>query len=196
MIFRHFKKYIFRGILSIIPIALTVFALMLLYSAVDRRVVQIIEKYFGFSFPGLGIIFVCMFLYLLGLLTSNVIGRQGFRLIDKITSKIPIVRTTYKVGKKLGETLSLPEKQVFKKVVLVEFLRPGMWTIGFVTGSVIDHKNNHERLLKVYVPTPPNPTSGTMILVKEDEIRDPGWTIEEALNSIISGGIIGPEELR
>jgi uncharacterized membrane protein len=67
-----------------------------------------------------------------------------------------------------------------------------MWTIGFVTGEVIDRKNNEEKILKVFIPTPPNPTSGTMILVREDQVRNPGWTIKEALNAIISGGILGP----
>jgi len=100
------------------------------------------------------------------------------------------------VGQRLGSTLSLPEKQVFKHAVLVEYLRSDIWTIGFVTGTVIDKRNKDERLLKVFVPTPPNPTSGTMIVVKESQTRDPGWSIEEALNAVLSGGIIGPEELR
>ena len=81
-------------------------------------------------------------------------------------------------------------------MVLVEYLKPGIWTLGFVTGTVIDTINKNERLLKVFVPTPPNPTSGTMVIVREAETRDPGWSIEEALNAVISGGIIGPTELR
>jgi len=88
----------------------------------------------------------------------------------------------------------LPEKQVFKKAVLVEYLKPGMWTLGFVTGTLMDKKQN-ERFLKVFVPTPPNPTSGTMVVVKESQIRDPGWSIEQALNTVLSAGIIGPEEI-
>ena len=89
---------------------------------------------------------------------------------------------------------SLPEKQVFKKAVFVEYLKPGMWTLGFVTGTLLDKKNK-ERLLKIFVPTPPNPTSGTMVVVRESQTRDPGWTIEQALNAVLSAGIIGPEEI-
>jgi uncharacterized membrane protein len=85
---------------------------------------------------------------------------------------------------------------VFKRAVLVDYLKPGIWTIGFVTGKVIDRKNNDEVLLKVFVPTPPNPTSGTMVVVKESETRDPGWTIEEAIRAVVSGGIIGPTEIK
>ena len=113
----------------------------------------------------------------------------------KITGYIPLIRTTYQVGKQLGNTLSLPERQVFRKAVLVDYLKPGIWTIGFVTGEIIDRKNNNEKLLKVFVPTPPNPTSGTMVVVSESQTRDPGWTIEEAIRSVLSGGIIGPDEI-
>jgi uncharacterized membrane protein len=71
-----------------------------------------------------------------------------------------------------------------------------MWTIGFVTGTIIDKENSDETVLKFFVPTPPNPASGTVVVVKESQTRDPGWTIEEALKSVISAGVIGPTEIR
>ena len=102
----------------------------------------------------------------------------------------------YQVGKQLSATLSLPERQVFKRAVLVEYLKPGMWTVGFVTGMVVDRSQNNETILKVYIPTPPLPTSGTMVLVKQSQTRDPGWTVEEAMKVVISGGIIGPDYIK
>jgi uncharacterized membrane protein len=192
----HIKKYIFRGLLAVVPLFLTYLAVKLLYTAIDQRAVGLVDRFLGFKFPGLGILLVLISLYILGLLASNVVGRRLFGVVEKMTNYIPLIKTTYKVGQQLGKTLSLPEKQVFKKAVLVDYLKPGIWTIGFVTGEVIDTKNNNEKLLKVFVPTPPNPTSGTMVVVRESETRDPGWTIEEAINVVISGGIIGPEELR
>jgi uncharacterized membrane protein len=135
-------------------------------------------------------------LYVLGLAASNVMGKRIFGLIEGIANRIPLVKTTYQVGKQLVVTLSLPEKQVFKRAVLVEYLKPGMWTIGFVTGKIIDKNNSDETLLKVFVPTPPNPASGTVVVVKESQTRDPGWSIEEALKSVISAGVIGPTEIR
>lgn len=193
---RHIKTYIIRGLLVIIPVALSFFAVKILYTTVDQRVMTMVDRIIGFSFPGLGILLVLATLYILGLVASNVIGKQILGLIEKITDHIPLIKTTYKVGQQLAVTLSLPEKQVFKRAVLVEYLKPGIWTIGFVTGTVVDRKNNDEKLLKVFVPTPPNPTSGTMVVVRESETRDPGWSIEEALKAVISGGIIGPTELR
>ncbi|MFC1862607.1 DUF502 domain-containing protein [Thermodesulfobacteriota bacterium] len=195
-IFEHIKKYIIRGLLAIIPLALTYFALMILYNTIDQRAVKLVDKMTGFSFPGLGLIFVLGSLYLLGLIASNVIGRQTFNLIEKITNRIPLINTVYKIGQQLGTTLSLPGKQVFKKAILVEYLKEGTWTIGFVTGDLIDRTDDSERFLKVFIPTPPNPTTGTIIIVKESRTRDPGWTIEEALRTVLSGGIIGPEEIK
>ncbi len=192
----HIKKYVLRGLFAVVPLFLTYLAVKLLYTTIDQRAVGIVDRFFGFKFPGLGILLVLVALYILGLLASNVVGRRLFGLLGRITNHIPLIKTTYKVGQQLGATLSLPEKQVFKKAVLVEYLKPGMWTIGFVTGEVWDRKNNDEKLLKVYIPTPPNPTSGTMVVVRETQIRDPGWTIDEALKAVLSGGIIGPEELR
>ena len=193
---KHLKKYIIRGMIAIIPVALSIFVIRLLYFGIDKRVMGLIDQFIGYSIPGLGILLVLITLYIIGIVASNLVGKQIFRWIERISDKIPIINTTYHVGKQLSDTLSLPEKQMFRKAILVDYLKPGIWTIGFVTGSVIDKKNNNEKLLKVFVPTPPNPTSGTMVLVKESYTRDPGWTIEEAMRSVISGGIIGPKEIR
>jgi uncharacterized membrane protein len=193
---KHLKTYILRGLLAIIPLALTAFAVNLLYTVIDKRITGVVEKLIGFSFPGFGVILLLVTLYLLGLIVSNVIGRQFFRLVEGIAKRIPLVKTTYNVGRQLSSTLSLPERQVFKRAVLVEYLKPGMWTIGFVTGTLIERSNNDEVLLKVFIPTPPNPISGTMIVVRESQTRDPGWTIEEALKAVISGGVISPKEIK
>lgn len=195
-IIRHIKKHVIRGLFAIIPLALSYFAVKFLYTTIDQRVVRLMDRVLGFSFPGLGLLLVLAALYVLGIVASNVIGKQLFGVVERITTHIPLIRTTYKVGQQLGSTLSLPGKQVFKRAVLVEYLKAGTWTIGFVTGTVIDRRHEDEELLKVYVPTPPNPLSGTMVIVKESQTRDPGWTIDEALKAIVSGGIIGPTELK
>ena len=193
---KHLKTYMLRGLLAVIPLALTALAIQILYTVIDRRVTGLVEKFIGFSFPGFGVILLLVVLYLLGLIVSNVIGRQLFRLLEGIANRIPLIKTTYNVGRQLSSTLSLPERQVFKRAVLVEYLKPGMWTIGFVTGRLIDRSNNDEVLLKVFIPTPPNPISGTMIVVREAQTRNPGWTIEEALKAVISGGVLSRTEIR
>ena len=195
-LFRHLRTYILRGLLAIVPLALSFFSVKILYSTIDKRVMLMVEKFFGFTFPGLGVLLVIVSLYLLGLIASNMVGKQFFRLIEKIANRIPLVKTTYQVGRQLATSFSLPDTQVFKRAVLVEYLKPGIWTIGFVTGKIIDNAHDGETLLKVFVPTPPNPTSGTMVAVRESETRDPGWSVEEALKSVISAGVIGPTEIK
>jgi uncharacterized membrane protein len=192
-VFKHFKKYIFRGLLAIIPPALCIFVVRLIYIGIDRRVTGVIERFLGFSIPGLGIILVVLILYVLGFIASNITGRKLFSLLEYVVRRIPLINTTYQVGKQLSTTLSLPEKQVFKRPVLVEYLKPGMWTVGFVTGTIVDRSRDNETILKVYIPTPPIPTSGTMVLVRQSQTRDPGWSIEEAMKAVLSGGIIGPD---
>ena len=187
----HIRTYIFRGLFAIIPLALSGLAVQFLYLVVDKRAHEFLKRYIGFSIPGLGILLVLVLLYIIGIIASNVVGKQFFGLIENLTKRIPLVRTTYQIGKQLSMSLSLPEKQLFQRVVLVEF-RPGIKTIGFVTGSIVKRDHN-ETLLKIFVPTVPNPTTGFIFVVQESQAVDPGWTVEEGLKMIISGGIIGPE---
>jgi uncharacterized membrane protein len=193
---KHLKSYILRGLLAVIPLALTAFAIKILYGTIDRRIAGIVEQIIGFSFPGLGVLLLLATLYLLGLVVSNIVGRQIFGLVERVANRIPLVRITYNVGRQLSGTLSLPERQVFKRAVLVEYLKPGIWTIGFVTGTIAERENDEKKLLKVFIPTPPNPISGTMVIVRESQTRDPGWSLEEALKAVISGGVISPTEIR
>ena len=193
--YNHLKKYFLRGLLATVPIVLTFLVLRLLYFGFDKSLSDNIEQFIGFTIPGMGLLFLFITLYLLGIIASNVIGKKFFSLLERLFLKIPIVKTTYQVGSQLSEMISLPEKEVLKRAVLVSYLMPGIWTIGFVTGTLTDKKNNNEKILKVYIPTPPVPTSGTLVLVREEQVRDPGWTIEQAMRAVISGGIIGPDEI-
>jgi len=195
-IISHVKRYIVRGIIALIPLMLSVLAIHFLYTTVDQKITSLFEGYIGFRLPGMGILIVLTAIYLIGLITSNAVGSFYFNVLERISSRIPLVKTTYSVGKQLAATLSQPEKHTFKRAVLVEYLKPGMWTVGFITGSVLDRKNNDEPFYKIFIPTPPNPTSGTIVLVRETQTRDPGWSVREALNAVISAGIIGPEEIR
>ena len=193
---RSIKANIVRGLVALIPLGLTVLLVRFLYNFVDRKVASPLETYLGVKLPGVGLLVVLILLFLIGLLVRNVVGRELLALVEKIFAKVPLLNSAYQVGKQLSDTLSLPEKAVFRKAVLVEYLKPGMWTIGFVTGYLRDNSSDGEKLLKVFIPTPPNPLSGTMVIVKEEQVRDPGWTIEEATKAVISGGIIGPEDIK
>ncbi|MCX6559773.1 MAG: DUF502 domain-containing protein [Candidatus Aminicenantes bacterium] len=193
--FKHFKAFIFRGFLALLPLALSFFALRFLYLTVDQRVARLVEKWIGLRIPGLGLLLALVFLYLLGLAASNWLGRWLFALVEKASRHIPMIKSIYKLGMQLGRAFALPEKQGLNRVVLVEHFAPGVWSIGFVMGTVRDATAG-ETLLKLYIPTAPNPTAGFVTLVREAKVRDLDWTVTEAMNAVLSGGIIGPDEIR
>ena len=177
-----------------VPLFLVFIVVRFIYIFIDQNVMNLIGDSLGFRVPGLGLLITVIILYGIGLLSRNLFGSWLFKVIERVSKKIPIIGTTYEVGKQISNTLSLPEKQVFQKVVLVKFLKEDIHTVGFITGTISD-KNTGEKLYKVYVPTPPNPTSGTLLILDDSNIIDPGWSIDEGFQAVISAGIIGPKDV-
>lgn len=190
----HLRKFIVRGVLALIPIALPAIALYLLYDFIDRRIVGLVEGLLHVSFPGLGIVLLLLVLYLVGHLASNIFGKRMLDVLANLVERIPGIGTIYRMGRQLSGSLSPDDRQVFRRPVLVPYAAPNQWQIGFVTGT-LRSKSTNEQMLKVFVPTPPNPATGLVYIVKESNVRDPGWTVEEALQCLMSGGIIGPETM-
>jgi uncharacterized membrane protein len=193
-LFRHIKTAVFRGFLVLLPLALSFIVLRFVYLAVDQRVAGLLEKRIGVNIPGLGLLLVLVILYLLGLIASNIVGRRFLAGVDRFSGRVPLIRTTYKLGKQLGNAFSSPGSGQLKRVVLVEQFRPGVWSVGFVTGHMTDRRTG-EKLVRLFLPQGPNPTSGFMIIIRESEVRPIDWTVPEAMNAIISGGISGPDQL-
>lgn len=193
--FNHFRAYTLRGLLAIIPLALVIFSLYLLYVLIEVKMMGFVRQSVGVRIPGLGIIVLLVFLYFLGLIVSNVVGRQIFHLVERLAIRLPLVKTIYSAAKQVVSAFSIPDKQGFKRVVLVDPMKNGMWVIGFVTGSMEDVKHKR-KVLSVFVPNTPNPTTGFLVMLKESETRDPGWTVEQALKTVIAGGIISPETIQ
>ena len=196
-IMKHIRIYIMRGIFAIIPIFLTVLAIQLLYVLIDKRVMTFLERFIDVRhIPGLGILLVLIFLYLIGMIVSNVVGRQFFYFVEWVSQRVPIIKAVYHVGKQLSEGLSeVGDKQVFKKVLLVKWNSESVWVIAFVTGKIIDQRTG-ETLIRVFMPHVPSPATGFIFIVKESDTIDPGWTIEEAIKMIVSGGIVSPKEIK
>jgi uncharacterized membrane protein len=193
-IYPHFKRNIINGLLTLIPLGLSLFILKIAYDLIDKRILDLFDRLFGVRIPGLGILILLVLLYFVGLVTGNFVSRRLIGLFESIVSRIPIIKTTYQIGKQLASTLSLPEKNVFKRVVLVNYFRPEVWTIGFVTGTLRAEGEDTE-LIKVFIPTVPNPTSGVIVILDESQLFDPGWSVEQAMRMVVSGGLIGPETM-
>jgi len=195
--FFHLGTYILRGILAIIPIILCWTAIWLLRKFIDQQVLKFLSQYIDIrQIPGLGIVLLLASLYIIGLIFSNVLGRQILKFIDNIADRIPIIKFIYGVGKQISDTLSMtdPQKQAFKKAVLVDSFNGHGWMLGFITGSI--KNQDGEELLKVFVPTAPHPLTGIIFILKPSQTVDCGWTVEEALKMIVSVGIISPEEIK
>ncbi|MBF0489587.1 MAG: DUF502 domain-containing protein [Candidatus Omnitrophica bacterium] len=196
-IFKHIRTYIFRGLLAIIPLLLTTIAITLLYKLIDKKVMSFIEQYIEIRhIPGMGILLVLICLYLIGLVFSNVIGKQIFVFIGQVTERIPFIKFIYQMGKELSESFSLAsDKQAFQKVLLVKNLTHDGWMIGFLTGTVKDNATGEE-LLRVLISATHNPLFGYIVLVKPEQTRDPGWSVEETVKAMVSVGIIFPAEIK
>ena len=195
--FIHLGKYILRGLLAVIPLFLCFSAIWLLRKFIDQQVLKFLAQHFDIrQIPGLGILLLLFSLYAIGLIFSNVFGRQIFKFIDNVADRIPIIKFIYGVGKQISDTLSMtdPQKQAFKKAVLVNTFNGNGWMLGFVTGNMKDQ--NGEEMLKVFVPAVPHPLTGIIFIVKPSQTLDCGWSVEEALKMIVSAGIISPEAIK
>lgn len=189
--------FIFRGLLAIIPLLFSFIALKLLYELIDKRVIHFLEQFMPIrQIPGLGILLLLICLYFIGLIVSNVMGRQIFLFLENITKRIPIIKAIYQVGQQLTEGLNAADgKKGFQKALLIDCNNSGVYTVAFVTG-VLPDEHGKQDLYRMFVPTCPNPTTGFIFLVKKEQTVDPGWTVEEAMKMVISAGIISPPTIK
>jgi uncharacterized membrane protein len=192
----HIRKYLFRGLFAIIPILLCIFAIQLLYKLIDQKILIFLNQFFDIRLiPGLGILLVVVFLYLIGLIVSNIAGKQFLKFIEQVSERIPLINTVYGIGKQLSQGLSVAdsEKQAFKKALLVKIDSTNLMVPAFLMNSITTKDN--EEFLFVLIPTAPTPASGFVCVVKSDKVIDPGWSVEECLKALVSVGIIIPKEL-
>ena len=199
---KNMNKYIFAGIMSIIPIALTLWIiknLFLFFSIPGKTIISYIfinqnlnSNIFIYLEHLLGFILTIVFLYFLGLIVSNVLGKKIYSLFERIINKIPIVSKVYKSIKQITSTMSMPNSKAFQKVVLIEYPKKDLWTICMVTGETI---KDGEKCYNIFVPTTPNPTSGYLLFVKQKDTRKIDISVEEGLKIIISGGMLGPDTI-
>ena len=187
-----------RGSVVIIPVALTYWFFRALLNAIDGILSPLYEQVLGRSIPGLGFISMVVLVLIVGLLSRNLVGRLLFTWFEKLVTSIPFVRGVYSAIKDLIGAFTVGGKgRTFRQVVLVEYPRPGLYTIAFVTNEMrfTSSSNKSTDFLNVYIPNPPNPTSGLLILVPKKDIVVLDLTIEQGLKLVLSGGIVTPDTL-
>jgi len=187
-----------RGVGIIIPLVLTYWFFSALLNAVDGILSPILERAIGRPIPGLGLISMIVIILLVGLLTRNLIGRLFFGWFENLLSSIPFVRSVYTAVKDLVGAFVIGGKgKTFRHVVMTEYPRKGLYTIGFVTNEMSFNGPDGTTImfLNVYIPNPPNPTSGFLVLIPKQEAIELSLTIEDGLKLVLSGGIVIPERL-
>jgi len=194
------RRHFLTGLLVIVPLGLTFFVISSIAGYMDRTLAFLPRKfhpdtYLPFRIPGLGIFFTLAIIQFVGLLSTNLFGRKVVRTYEGILDRIPFVRGIYVAVKQLLEQILSPKSDRFRRAVLVEYPRKGIYSIGFVTGQGEGdlQEKTAEKVLNVFLPTTPNPTSGYYLLVPAKDAVPLNLTVEQAFKLIISAGMVGNE---
>jgi uncharacterized membrane protein len=196
---KRLRRYIIAGILVWLPIGVTIFLVRILVGLLDRTLVLIPQKYqpealLGFAIPGLGILLTIIILLVTGVLAANIVGRSMVGLWESVLERIPVVRSVYSAAKNFAEMVFSDSSQSFKKVLLIEYPRKGLYSLAFQTSSALGEVQGRtgEDVICTFVPTTPNPTSGFIIIVPRKDVIELDMEVDEALKMIISLGVVIP----
>ena len=194
-ILARIRNYFIAGMVVLIPIGITVYLTMFMISISSKILPKEINPnhYLPYDIPGVEILMSIFIITLIGWISLSFLGKKLLNLFDNILKKIPILRTIYPAIGQMIETFTKSEKGK-KNVVLVEYPRKGSWAVGFATkknSGEISEKTN-KKLINVFVPTTPNPTSGFLLMFPEDEVIYLDLTFEEASKFIVSAGTSNP----
>ena len=198
------RTYFFTGVIVVAPISITFYLAWLFIDFVDRNVTPLIparynpETYLPFSVPGLGLLVTFIMLTLVGALAANFMGRMLVRTGERMVDRMPVIRNVYGALKQIFETVLRQSSSSFRQVVLVEYPRRGIWAIAFITGTTEGEVQNttEDRVINIFLPTTPNPTSGFLLFVPEQDLVHLSMSVEEGIKMVISGGIVTPPDRR
>ena len=198
-ILKHLRSKIFAGILVTLPLGITLLVLKFVFNALDSILDPLMPKFSVYLFqrnisiPGLGIISFFVLLYLIGVVTTNVLGRKLVSWADKLFVNIPVVKNIYLSSKQLTDAFSTTKKGSFRQAVFVEFPREGNFVLGFITNELTDLEN--EKRITVFIPTGFAPPAGHLLFLPKEKVFPSQMTIEEAIKTIMSVGIVTPSHL-
>lgn len=191
------RAYFFAGILVTAPVAITFYIAWQFIKFMDDRVAPLLPPALNpqnWGIPGFGLIAVVVSLTLIGALTAGLAGRFLVRLSDAVLARMPIIRGIYSAVKQIFETMLAQKASAFREVVLLEYPRKGIWTMGFITGSTSGEVGNHfaEDMVSVFIPTTPNPTSGFLLFLPRNDVHVLEMSVEDGIKMVVSTGIITP----
>ncbi|MFT4242873.1 MAG: DUF502 domain-containing protein [Acidovorax sp.] len=195
------RKWLLTGLLVIVPGVITAWVLHWIVSTLDQTL-QILpeawhpDKVLGVHVPGFGVVLTLLILLVVGATASNFAGRKLVEWGDRLVSRIPVVRSIYSSVKQVSDTLFSESGNAFRKAVLVQWPREGVWTVAFVTGAPSGEAAAYLRdeFVSVYVPTTPNPTGGYFVMVRKSDCLELEMSVDAALKYIVSMGVVAPPD--
>ncbi len=195
------RRYFVAGLLTILPLALSVYILVFLFKLVDGILGKYINVYLrsllGFYIPGLGLMLFIAIIFLAGILSTHFFGARLHLFLGKALSRFPFLRYIYPSIKKIFEFVFSDTRLGFKKVVLVEHPSKGIWSLGFIANEGFKEAENKlgRTLLNIYIPWVPNPTTGYFIFVPKEDVTVLDMNVKDAMRLIMSGGLLNPADL-
>ncbi len=197
---KHKIRNIFiTGLLVTLPIMITFFFIRVLFRMIDSLLGPTVNELLStmglhFIIPGIGFILTLFIIFSIGLASKNVIGRKILKRFEKFLDGIPMVKSIYSGAKQVIHTISTAKKAAFSRVVLIQFPRKGIYSIGFITSEAQGEVQyvTKENVINVFIPTVPNPTTGFFLMIPREDIIPLNMSIEDGIKLIISGGIVTP----
>ena len=193
------KRYLITGLVIWVPLVITVWVLLLVVNMMDQTLLLLppqlrTESWLGMHVPGMGIVLTLIIVFVTGVLAANIIGQRLVAFWEGVLARIPVVNSIYNGVKQVSDTLFSPSGQAFRKALLVQWPRAGMWTIAFQTGTPEGELMLHlpADSVSIFVPTTPNPTGGYFVIVPRADVIELDMSVDEAVKYIISMGVVAP----
>ncbi|MDQ7789818.1 MAG: DUF502 domain-containing protein [Clostridia bacterium] len=194
---KNFRRYLIAGLAVILPLAITLWVLVGVFNFIDDMVAGLVFFLTGYQieWPGIGVAATVAVVLVVGMLATNILGKKLLDFWETVFLQIPLVKPIYSVVKQIVDTISRKDEQVFRQVVVVEYPRRGAWVIAFLIGDAKEEfleDVEGEDMVKVFVPTVPNPTSGFLVVVPRSDLTPVSISVEDGLKFVLSAGIVNP----
>jgi uncharacterized membrane protein len=201
----YIRRCFISGLLLWLPIWVTLLVIKFLVDILGNSITMLPHEYqpdalLGFHIPGIGFLITVLVIFFTGMVVANFLGRSVIGFWDAVINRIPLVRSIYSSVKQVSETLLTPGGQSFRKVLLVEYPRKGLWTIAFqtseITPTALKDAFKDDDMVSFFVPTTPNPTSGFLMMAQRKDVIEMDLSVDQALKFVISLGVVQPEKVK
>ena len=185
------RRYFLTGLATLFPITITLYLVVAIFNFADRRLGRLL----GFEFPGLGLVVTLLIILAVGALSTHLVGRIVFPTLESWFIRLPFVKKVYPAVKQLAQFLfsESGRQTAFRRVVLVQYPRPGAYSLAFVTNECATSVTGSPRtLLTLLIPNPPSPFTGPIIFAPKEDVILLDLSVEDAVKLVVSGGVVAP----